>query len=118
MIAGEKVGSHQSTGMMRSPQTDGERCRSLQTEGNLAETGTENLTETEGIGVKQVVETDAPLMLAAEVTEIVLPSGLLPLESPVGAAIGKMVPNRPHLLLVLNFQILSLLSSWEGIVAH
>ena len=117
MTAGEMVGNHLSTGMMRSPQTDGERCPSHQTEGNLAETGTEILTGTEGIGARLVVETDAPPMLAAEVTEIGLASGLLPLESPVGAAIGKMVPNRPHLPLVLNFQILSLLSSWEGIVA-
>lgn len=118
MTAGEKVGSRRSTDMMRSPQTDGETCQSHQTEGNTDETGTVNLTEIGGIGARLVVETDAPLTLDAEVTEIGLASGLLPLESLVGAAIGKMVPNRPHLLLVLNFQILSLLISWEAIVAH
>lgn len=84
----------------------------------MDETGTESLTEIEGIGVRLVVETDAPPTLAAEATEIGLASGLLPLESLVGAAIGKMVPNQPHLPLVLNFQILSLLISWEAIVAH
>lgn len=83
----------------------------------MDETGTENLTETGDIGMRLEVETDAPLILVAEVTEIGLASGLLPLESLVAAVIGKMFRNRPHLLLVLKFQILSLLSSWEGIVA-
>ena len=110
------VGSHQSTDMMRSPLTDGETCQSHQTEGNTDETGTENLTEIGSIGARLVVETDAPLTLAVEVTEI--GTGLLPLESLVGAAIGMMVPNRPRLPLVLIFQILSLPSSWEGIVVH
>lgn len=110
------VGSHQSTDMMRNPQTDGEICQSHQTVGNTDETGTEILTEIGGIGVRPVGETDAHLTRAAEVTEI--GTGLLPLESLVGAAIGMMVPNRLHLPLVLNFQILSLLSSWEGIVAR
>lgn len=110
------VESHRSTDMMRSPLTDGETCQSHQTEQSTDETGTEILTETGGIGVRPVVETDAPLTLAAEVTEI--GTGLLPLESLVGAPIGTMVPNQPRLPLVLNFQILSLLSSWEGIVAH
>lgn len=118
MTVGETVESHQSTDMMTSPQTAEERCLSHQIEGSMDETGIENLTETGGIGVRLAVETDAPLTLAVEVTEIGLASGLLLLESLVGAAVGKMVPNLPHLLLVLNFQILSLLSSWEGIVAH
>lgn len=118
MTAGETVGSHRSTDMTRSPRTDGEKCQSHRTEGNTDETGTENLTEIGGIGARLVVETDAPLTLAAEVTEIGLVSGPLPLESLVGAAVGKMVPNQPPLLLVLNFQILSPLSSWEGIVAR
>lgn len=114
MTAGERVGSHRSTDMMRSPRTD----QSHLTEGNTDETGTESLTEIKGIGVRLVVETDAHLTLAAEVTEIGLATGPLLLESPVGAAIGRMAPNRPHLLLVLNFQILSLLISWEAIVVH
>lgn len=118
MTAGERVGSHQSTDMMRSLQTDMETCQSHQIEGNTDETGTENLTEIRGIGARLVVETGAPLTLAAEVTEIGQATGLLPQESLAGAAVGKMVPNRPHLLLVLKFQILSLLISWEAIVAH
>lgn len=118
MTAEEKVGSRPSTDMMKSPLTDGERCQSHQTEGNMGETGKENLTETGGIGVKLAVETGAPPTLAVEVTEIGLVSGLLPPETLVGAAVGKMVPNWPHLLLVLSFQILSLLSSLEAIVVH
>lgn len=116
MMAGERVGIHQSTGMMRSPWKDGETCQSHQTEGNTDETETEKLIEIGGIEARLVVEIDAPLTLAAEVTEI--GTGLLPLENLVGVAIDKMVPNRRHLLLVLNFQILSLRISWEGIVAH
>lgn len=101
---------------MTSPPTDGETCQSHQTGGNTDETGTENLTEIGGIGARRAVETDARLTRAVEVTEI--GTGLLPPGSLVGAAIGTMVPNRRRLPLVLNFQILSLLSSLEGIVAH
>ena len=112
------VGSHQSTDMMRSPQTDMERCQNHQIEGSMDETGTANLTGIGGIGVRLAVEIGGLLTLALEAIEIGLASGLLPLESLVGAAIGKMVPNRPHLLLVQKFPILSLLSSWEGIAEH
>lgn len=116
MTAGEKVGTHQSTNMMRSPQREGERWQSHQTVGSMDETGTVNLTGIGDIGARLAVEIDVPLILVTEVIEIGLASGLLPLESLAGAVIGKTVPNRPH--LVLKFQILSLLSSWEGIVAH
>lgn len=84
----------------------------------MDETGTGILTGIEGIGARLAVETSGPPTLAAVVIEIGLAFGLLPLESLVGAAIGRMVPNRLRLLLVLNLQILSLLSSLEGIVAH
>lgn len=110
MTAGEKVGNPQSTDMMRSPQTDVENCPSRQT-------GTVSLTGIRGIGVR-LAETGGPLILAPEAIEIGLASGLPPLETLVGAAVDKMVPNSPRQLLVLNFQILSLLSFWEGIVAH
>lgn len=66
----------------------------------------------------RLAETGGPLILAPEAIEIGLASGLPPLETLVGAAVDKMVPNSPRQLLVLNFQILSLLSFWEGIVAH
>lgn len=118
MTAGEKVGNPQSTDTMRSPLTDAVKCQSHQTEGNTDETGTASLTGIEDIGVRLVVETDGLLTLAPEVIEIGLASGLPPLESLVGAAVDKMVPNCPRQHLVLNFQILSLLSFWEGIVAH
>lgn len=101
MTVGEKVGSHQSTDMMKSLQTDGERCQNHQTEENMDETGIEILIETGGIGVRLAVEIDAPLTLAVEVTEIGLAFGHLPPESLVAAAVGRMVPDRPH--LVLNF---------------
>lgn len=109
------VGIHQNTDSMRSPLRDGEICQSHQTEGNSVETGTESLTEIGGIGARLVVVTDAHLTLGAEVTEI--GTELLLLESLVEAATGKMVPTRTHPPLVLNCQIHSLLSYWEGIVA-
>jgi len=116
MTAGETVGSHHSTDTTRSPLTDGERCQSPRTEAITDETGTEKLTKIGGIEARQAAETDAPLTRAVEVTEI--GTGLLPLGSRVGAAVGMMVPNRRPLPLVLNFQIVSLLSSLEGIVAR
>lgn len=118
MTAGERVGSHRSIGTMRSPQTDGETCQSRQTEGNTDETGTGNLIEIGGIEARPVVETGAPLTLAVGVIEIGLASSLHRVESLVGVAVGKMVRNQPPLLLVLNFQSLSLLISWEAIVVH
>lgn len=118
MTAGEKVGSHQSTDMMKNPQTDGERCQSHQTEGITDETGTAILTGIGGIGARLAAETGGPRILVAVAIEIGLAFGLLPLESLVGTAVGKMVPNQPRLPLVLSFQILFLLSFLEGIVAH
>lgn len=82
----------------------------------MDETG--NLTEIGSIGVRLVLETDAHLILAAEVTEIDLATDLHPLESLVGATIGKMGPNQHHQLLVLKFQILSQHISWEATVAR
>lgn len=81
-------------------------------------TGTESLIEIEDIGVRQVLETDTPLTLGVEVTGIGRASGPHQAENRVGAAVGTMVPNQHHLLLMLNFQILSLLISWEAIVVH
>lgn len=82
----------------------------------MDETGTESLTERKGVRLE--VETGDHLTLAAEVTTIDLATGPLLLESPAEAAIGRTPPNQPHLLLGLNFQILSPLISWEAIVVH
>lgn len=116
MTIGEKAGTHPNTDIMKS-QTDVERCQSHRVEGSMDETETVNLKEIGGIGVKLAVETDDPLILALEEIEIGLVSRPLPWESLVEAT-DKMVPNWPHLPLVLKFQIPSLLSSWEDILEH
>lgn len=112
--AGEKAESLRNTGMTRSPQTDAERCPSHHIAENMDETRTVNLTGTEGIEVRLGVEIGGPLTPAPEAIEIGWATTLLPRESPAGAAVGTMVPNQPQQLL--KFQILSQLTSWEGIV--
>lgn len=119
MMAGEKVGRHQSIGMMGNLlRTDGERRQSRQTAGIMDETEIETLTEIGDIVVRQEVGTDAHLMPATEVIETGLGTGPLPPESLVEVAAGKRGPNQPPLLLVPSFQTPLLLTSWEGTVAH
>lgn len=116
MTAGERDVIHQSIDTMRSPQKDEETCQSHQIEENTDETGTEKLTEIGGIVARLAIVSSARPTLTDEVINLV--TGLLLLETLVGAAVVKMAPNLHPLLLELNSQILSPFICWEAIVVH